>query len=279
MSNFVPTKQVQQRYEPVVSLEDPRQRGLEEETLAEVWAKSLPLMRPFLRRALRLNQMDFETALDEMVSLVCGNSGRVFKQAFYRSQTKARWARDDPAFFVLQAGFLIVAAVATGVALRARKILTYLYFVFASALLHWLLGGIFASTATSFLANRYLRKKRAETVEWLYAFDVHCNAFFVYFMIAYVLHYFLLPLALGPHFFNLIVANTLHASAVAAYFYVTHIGFCALPFLRHTEVFLYPALAAALFLALSILLALLFRFRINASILAFSALIAPLPYY
>mmetsp|Transcript_3119 Transcript_3119/g.10306 ORF Transcript_3119/g.10306 Transcript_3119/m.10306 type:complete len:282 (+) Transcript_3119:1359-2204(+) len=252
---------------------------MKELTFCEVWSQSQPLMRPFLRRALRVSQMDFETALTEMVSLLT-NPGLVFKQASYRKQTKGRWSRDDPAFAVCQAGFLGVAMLATGAALRARRVLTYAYLVVAGVAVHWLAAGFLASTGATFLANRYLRKNeiKGPTVEWLYAFDVHCNAFFVYFVGSYVLHFFLLPITLMPRsFVAMLVANTLHASAFAAYFYVTHVGFRTLPFLQDTEVFLYPALGALALLLLSIVLGLL-GFRLNFSIAALSALIAPLPY-
>ena len=69
-------------------------------------------MAPLLRRAVRWDQMDFEAALDEMLSLCFFAPGRIFKQAYYRKQTKNSWARDDPAFCGLQVAFLCIAAIA-----------------------------------------------------------------------------------------------------------------------------------------------------------------------
>lgn len=261
--------------------ESSRRFGSDEESLVEVWAQSLRLMRPILRRACRLNQMDFETALDEMISLCLGQPGRVFRLAYYRKQTKNRWARDDPAFAVLQVAFLATAAVATGAALKARRTLTYAYLALAATLVHWLGCGIAASSLHSWLANRFMRERNWSThsvvqrVEWLYAFDVHCNAFFVYFVCAYVLHYFLLPLSLGHSFLATVVANAAHALAFSAYFYVTHLGFRALPYLRRTEFFLYPALAALLLFAISVLLAIL-GIKLNAARISIAAVVAPL---
>lgn len=73
-------------------------------------------------------------------------------------------------------------------------------------------------------------------VEWLYAFDIHCNAFFLFFLIAYVGQFFLLPPLLSTSFVSLVLSNSLHALAISVYFYVTHLGYRALPFLRRTEV-------------------------------------------
>ena len=131
------------------------------------------------------------------------------------------------------------------------------------------------------VANACLRERRAsshsveQSVEWLYAFDIHCNAFFAYFLVAYVLHYVLLPLALGHSFIALLVANATQVASVGAYFYVTHLGFRSLPFLRNTEVFLYPVVAAVLGLVVSIGLAVV-GLKFNFSRILFAALLAPL---
>ena len=170
--------------------------------LGELWEKGLDWQRlgPLLRRAARVDQMDFEAALDEMLSLCFCDPQRVFKQAYYRKQTKNAWARDDPAFALLQCGFLAVAAVATGCAVSAARAGTYCYLVAAAAGGHWLAGGLLAATAHAVVANAFLQDRSrgshsvAQSVEWLYAFDVHCDAFFVYFLVAYVGHYLVLPL-------------------------------------------------------------------------------------
>lgn len=62
-------------------------------------------------------------------------------------------------------------------------------------------------------------------MEWRYAFDIHCNAFLPFFLLASVLHYFLLPLLLPPSLVALILSNGLFAVAFALYFYITHLGY------------------------------------------------------
>ncbi len=54
---------------------------------------------------------------------------------------------------------------------------------------------------------------------------------------------FLLPVVLGPSLLSLGVSNTLFAIAFGWYFYITHLGYRALPFLSNTEVFLFPIAA------------------------------------
>lgn len=65
--------------------------------------------------------------------------------------------------------------------------------------------------------------------------------------------FFLLPLVLGQSLISMLVANTLYAAGFAWYWYITHLGYRALPFLSQTEVFLFPVAAIALLYVLNIL--------------------------
>lgn len=132
-------------------------------------------------------------------------------------------------------------------------------------------------------------------MEWRYAFDIHCNAFLPFFLLASVLHYFLLPFLLAPSLPALIVSNALYALALALYFYITHLGYrgkrrpqvsplahppihptqphptpntTALPFLHKTEVFLYPSGLALVLFVLLLLVGLLGEpYRYSATLL------------
>ena len=63
----------------------------------------------YLRRLLHYQQMDFEFAFWQMVYLL-SNPRIVYKNFTYRKKTKAQFARDDPAFLVLLAGWLVVSS-------------------------------------------------------------------------------------------------------------------------------------------------------------------------
>ena len=84
------------------------------------------------------------------------------------------------------------------------------------------------------------KRRRQETVEWLYAFDVHCNAFLPLFALLHVAQYLMLPLLLRPGFLAALLSNTLYAGAFSAYHYLTFLGYSELPFLHRCEVFVYP---------------------------------------
>ena len=63
----------------------------------------------YLRRLFYYRQMDFEFAFWQMVYLL-SNPKVVYKNFTYRKKTKAQFARDDPAFLVLLAGWLVISS-------------------------------------------------------------------------------------------------------------------------------------------------------------------------
>jgi hypothetical protein len=65
--------------------------------------------------------------------------------------------------------------------------------------------------------------------------------------------FFLLPLVLGKSLLALLVSNTLYGISLAWYWYITHLGYRALPFLSQTEVFLFPIAAVALVYVLNLI--------------------------
>jgi hypothetical protein len=80
-------------------------------------SSALPLWQ-YLTRLSDVRQMDVQSALDQMKTLLSARPQVVYKTAYYRKQTKNHWARDDPAFVALQGLFLLIAAVAYSVAFR-----------------------------------------------------------------------------------------------------------------------------------------------------------------
>jgi len=201
----------------------------------------------YLRRLFNYPQMDLEYTATQMVHLLV-SPARVYKLTSLRKQTKNQWARDDPAFVAVQCVFLLVASVAYGVAFRVSGFGAWVWLL-SEAFGQYLLVGAVVATASWAFANRYLRVHHAHSVEqeveWAYAFDVHCNAFFPLFVLLYPVQYLLLPLLLRDAFVATLVGNTLYLAAFVAYHYIHFLGYMALPFLQRTQVFLYPVVAVA----------------------------------
>jgi len=171
-------------------------------------------------------------------------------------ETKNRWSRDDPAFIAILVIFMAVAAGAYSVAFKAWNPLILLRFMFWVAFIEFLGIGLAIATVGWWVpshqgavvdcwrvnsdesvcvrvyrvvANKYMRVQAPhaveQKVEWLYAFDIHCNSFFPLFVILYVLQFFLLPLLLNSSFFATVIANSMYALAFSYYFYVTFLGY------------------------------------------------------
>jgi len=202
----------------------------------------------YLSRMFRYRQMDFDYTFAQMVYL-CFAPAKVYQLTQYRKRTKGQWARDDPGFIVIQALFLSAAGWGYGICFGETgwdQFRTFVYFIVG----HFILVGIIVSSACIFVADKYLRKSGSahgvvQSMEWLYSFDVHCNAFFPLFLITYVLQYLFLPLLYSESIISVIIANCLHTFAVAYYCYVVSLGYKTLPFIDKAEVFMVPAIVFA----------------------------------
>lgn len=144
--------------------------------------------------------------------------------------------------------FMSVAALGYTIAFH-RNIGGFLKGMLYAVIVDFACVGVLAATTAWYLANRYLLVENAgshttdQRVEWMYAFDVHCNSFFPLFILLYVVQYFLLLVFLRDGFVFTVLANSAYAVAFSYYFYVTFLGYNVLPFLQHTTVFLYPVVA------------------------------------
>ena len=222
-------------------------------------AGALAVLPLYLRRIVKWRQMDLEYTAWLMLQL-CTNPKLAYRHTTYHKQTHNQWARDDPAFVVICSALVCCSATAYCVAFGYsvwHSVLT----VLSAVVVDFLLLGVAIGTAGWLLSNKYLRAgipgghahAVEQHVEWLYAFDVHCNAYFPLFLLLHVLQYFLLPLLLSGGFIACLASNLLYGIALSYYHYVTFLGYNALPFLEHTELFLYPIGAIALGFPFSVL--------------------------
>ncbi|KAI7907917.1 UNC-50 [Cokeromyces recurvatus] len=206
-----------------------------------------------LKRLFRFPHMDFEFALWQMGYLLIAPR-RVYRNIYYHKQTKNQWSRDDPAFIVLLALFLTLSGIIWGFTYN-YSVLDIMKTSFFMVFIDLLLVGFTISTVTWFITNKFLIQNInsyavAQKVEWAYAFDIHCNSFVPVYMILYIIQLFFLPLILKENWISMFIGNFMYCAALIWYTVGTFLGFNALPFLVHTELFLYPiALFIALFVA------------------------------
>eukprot|EP00164_Ancoracysta_twista_P008744 GFYU01012724.1.p1 GENE.GFYU01012724.1~~GFYU01012724.1.p1 ORF type:complete len:254 (-),score=35.01 GFYU01012724.1:289-1050(-) len=212
----------------------------------------------YFRRVINYSQMDFEYTFWQMFYL-CVDPSRVYRTTAYHKQTKNQWARDDPAFVVVLIGFITVASLSYLVAFQSGGITSLIPVILCHVVVLFLGTGVLFATIFWWLANKYLKVNSItgvdQEVEWLYAFDIHCNSYFPLFVAIYVLQYFMLPILTSPHsFFALFLGNALYCLGFGYYYYVTFLGYSALPFLRQTVFFLYPIGAIGVLFLVALLL-------------------------
>merc|ERR1719433_1560642 len=132
----------------------------------------------YMRRLLHYQQMDFEFAFWQMVYLL-SNPKIVYKNFTYRKKTKAQFARDDPAFLVLLAGWLVVSSAGFAIVLGIG-IVSFIKFLLYVIFVDCIGVGICIATILWFVSNKMLLKSQSTEldVEWGFCFDVHLNAFF-----------------------------------------------------------------------------------------------------
>ncbi|KAJ1397335.1 hypothetical protein SESBI_31928 [Sesbania bispinosa] len=171
------------------------------------------MLLPYFRRIIKWQQMDVEYTFWQMLHL-CTSPKVVYQHTKYHKQTKNQWARDDPAFVVICSLLLAVATMAYCAAYD-HSAAHALLVVFSVLLLHFFFTGVLLATFCWFLTNAYLREEAPNSyvveqrVEWMYAFDVHCNSFFPMFVLLYVIHYFLSPLLVAHGFIPILLSNLL----------------------------------------------------------------------
>merc|ERR1719414_1771839 len=205
----------------------------------------------YLRRLLHYRQMDFEFAFWQMVYLL-SNPKVVYKNFTYRKKTKAQFARDDPAFLVLLAGWLVVSSAGFAVVLGIGffsfvKFLLYVIFVDCIGV------GLVIATMLWYVSNKFLLKNANNMdidVEWGYCFDVHLNAFFPLLVILHFVQLFFYSILISqPWFFATFFGNSLWLVALGYYLYINFLGYNSLGILQNTRAFLYPLAPIVIFIA------------------------------
>jgi hypothetical protein len=153
------------------------------------------------------------------------------RKTTYHKQISGTWSRQDPAFVALQLMFLFVSSISHGIAARLSP-LAILKLCLWSIFGQYLALGFVIATLCWFISNRFLRVRGGvythsveQNVEWLYAFDVHSNAFFPLFLLLDVVQLFLWPLLLSERFVAALASNTLYLVALCYYCHVTFLGY------------------------------------------------------
>jgi hypothetical protein len=218
------------------------------------------LLPEYLYRLFSPRQMDFPFALSQMVDLLLRPSS-LRASTRMRKQIKNQWSRDDPAFALLLGALILAGTISYAFCFAAWNPLHFLRLTLGGLLFEYLILGSLLATAIRAYVNAYMRIQRLhaveQSVEWAYAWDVHCNALFCAYVLVAPAQYGLLPLlptgGEGSSLIATLLTNTLWLSGLCYYAYITFLGYSALPFVDRAERLLYP-LAGVVVLYLLLLL-------------------------
>lgn len=199
----------------------------------------------YIGRLFKINHMDFEFALWQMIYLFISPS-KVFRNTVYRKQTKNRYSRDDPAFLVLLSIWFIISATCLSITLQL-PFYSFIKFLFFVIFVDCIGIGLIVATGFWLFTNKFLRNRSLsnELVEWAFSFDIHLNAFFPPLVIIHFFQILIYSIITDhEHFTARLFANTLFMIAIVYYFYITFIGYSSLLYLNRTKFLLYPLVPA-----------------------------------
>lgn len=201
------------------------------------------LVPEYLWRLLHWRQLDFEFALSHLCDLLVQPT-EVAKTTKMRKQIKNQWARDDPAFGVIMAAIIFLTTLAYCICFTISNVVQLLRLLVGGLLIEFLLLGCIVCSLVRLYVNRHMRIQRLhaveQSVEWLYAWDVHLNALLPSFVLVAAAQYCLLPIILQESLWATALANTLWLAGAAYYSYITFLGYSALPFIDRPERLVYP---------------------------------------
>jgi len=233
-------------------------------TLGESRKVRVPLV---LRRMIRVSHMDFELAAWQLTYL-CIAPRLVYKHLFYHKQTKNMWSRDDPAMVLLVSACLLLSAIAWGI-VCGYTIWGIVNLALLMILRDFFTVGVAVATGVWVFSKFFLvpstpiSHQTESTLEWAYAFDVHTNSFFPFYLWLYLVQLFLATLIARDRWLCLWLGNTLYLAAFTQYTYITYLGLNALPFLIRSELLLFPLIPLLLTYIVSLL-----GFNISKAVLA-----------
>lgn len=205
----------------------------------------LKKMKRMFRRIFKPTTLDFETAIWEIFNLII-NPKKMYKTHYYYKQQstsgKSSYTRDDPSFLILLTVFLMISAIAWGLAYSPHfwdivKLILYM------VIIDFYLTGVVIATISWFITNKIFNngvmgaKYSLNYIEWGFCFDIHCNSFLIIWCLLYILQFLLLPIIrIKNSLFALVLGNSLYFGSVGYYFIITLYGFNSLPFITNTGI-------------------------------------------
>ena len=88
-----------------------------------------------------------------------------------------------------------------------------------------LISFLLKNIVEKYLKNQELGFNRSQTIEFQYAFDIHCNAFVPFYFFSFILQFLTMPYIISDSIFSVFISNGLFLTGILYYAYVTLLGY------------------------------------------------------
>lgn len=196
-------------------------------------------MMDYLKKMIHIRQIDYYVAFTNII--YCFKPKEITETAKIRKHLKNKYARDDPGFLIILILDLFISSISYSLAYGHYNPLYMLNIFFIQTFLMLFTAGILISLVCKIIIDKYFRNddlgnNKEQKVEFVYAFDIHCNSFVPFYFFTAVIPFCLLPIVNGNGgFFQVFLSNTLTYLGVLYYFYVTFMSYFSLPFVKKNK--------------------------------------------
>ena len=195
-------------------------------------------MFDYLKKMIYFRQIDYLFAYTNI--LYCFRPKEINEMAKVRKHLKNKYARDDPGFLLIIIINLFISSIAFSFAFNHTNPFFIFNIFFIQTFVMLFTFGLGIAMVSKFVIDKFFKSdelgiNREQNIEYVYAFDIHCNAFVTLYFFCAVIPYIILPIVNGYKLFQVIIANTLLCIGVLYYCYVTFMGYFSLPFVRKNK--------------------------------------------
>ncbi|MCQ2818847.1 MAG: unc-50 family protein [archaeon] len=196
-------------------------------------------MMDFFKKMIHVKQIDYYMAFTNI--LYCFKPKEINETAKVRKHLKNKYSRDDPGFLIILILDLFISSICYSMVYGHFNPFFIFNIFFIQTFLMLFTSGILIALVCKVVIDKYFRNDEIGTgkeqrVEYLYAFDIHCNSFVPFYFFTAVIPFCLLPIVNGKgNFLKCFISNTLTCIGVLYYFYVTFLAYFALPFVRKNK--------------------------------------------
>lgn len=192
----------------------------------------------YLKKMVHIKQIDFYLSYSNI--LYCFKPKELNEIAKIRKHLKNKYSRDDPGFLLLLIINLFISSIAFSIAFYHFNPFFILNIFFIQTFVMLFTFGLLIGLISKIIIDKFFiydePNSKQQTIEFVYAFDVHCNSFVPMYFFCAIIPFIFLPICNGSNYYlQVIFSNSLLCIGVLYYCYVTFMGYFSLPFVRKNK--------------------------------------------